>query len=867
MTPALLMWLDAVTIDERPLVGGKAATLGTLLKAGCPVPDGFCITTKAYHDFVNALDQPRLSTTQDASKDERIEAITAAPFPRDLRTQVLAAYHHLRRRHGGDMRVAVRSSASVEDLPDASFAGQYISVLDITNEASLLEAIKQCWLSAFSPQVQAYRKQRALDDARLQMAVIVQVMVSADFAGVLFTADPVTGDTTHLVVEMTPGLGDKVAAGKTMPFRLTLDRQAGTAAHSSPLAPGWRTANHGQIDWKPLVKLALRAEALFQSPQDIEWVYGDHRFSILQSRPITVPLRPTCRQIWTRANVGEIFPGVVSSLTWSIFEPVLHMAGSYRARSPLTLHHKWSHPCGAWPDSPRLFDGRVYMELASVYAGFGSLPGVSPHILQRMLGFEFHLCRPDELPEKHPRWHVMDPYRALRFWLEMAGITDTLAKKAEGWLREERANDFVSTGASRETQAELALCRIDRLLPRTAKILGLHLQCTAMAFSALGLLDRLARKYAAPKEVEAFESGLVADFQGMSTVQQVIAIWDLAQAARQVPLVERTLFEESNGHALEVWRNTPGALDFLMLWDSFIDRFGDRGVDEFELSAARWDQDPSLVLQAMREALDQQSPDPRERLERVQEVGQQQVQRMLECIKAKGSAWEVWFFRRLVVSYQRNTLLRENLKHSLVSKFNALRKAFIALGELLEQAGVISSCDGIFFLRYEEILEVIENPTQLSFNPNALIAQRKKDHTQWTSSAVSDVWVSMDGEESPMELPSWDNPDTLQGIGCSAGQVAGTARVLTSIREGVSLSPGQILVVPSIDPGWTPLFLTAGGLVTEIGGVLSHGATVAREYGLPAVVSVPDATKKIRDGQQIMIDGFTGLVHLNDGAK
>jgi pyruvate,water dikinase len=503
------------------------------------------------------------------------------------------------------------------------------------------------------------------------------------------------------------------------------------------------------------------------------------------------------------------------------------------------------------------------MELASVYASFGSLPGIRPDILQRVLGFEFHLCRPNELPERRPRWQAMDLYRGLRFWLEMAGMTSTLAKKAQDWLHENRAHSFVNTVASWETQTEAILEHIDWLLPRTAKIFGLHLQCTAMAFSALGLLEQLARKYAEPDEVQTFESGLMADFQAMSTVQQIIAIWDLAQEVKRVPQATKALFEmESHDEIIEAWRSSPEKPDLLMLWDSFIDRFGDRGTDEFELSAARWDEDPSFVLQAMREALEQQSPDPRERLERRQAVGQQHTQRMLERIAARGSTWEVRLFRRLVVAYQRNTLLRENLKHSLVTRFNALRKAFIALGEFLEQTAVIASCDDVFFLRHEEIIEAIENLAQPSFNANSLVARRKKEHTKWISSTAFDVWVSMDGQEHPMKLPSWDYAATLQGIGCSPGQVAGTARVVTSLQDSVPLGPDQILVVHSIDPGWTPLFLAVGGLVTEIGGVLSHGATVAREYGLPAVVGVPDATKKIQNGQQITVDGFTGLVYL-----
>lgn len=556
-------------------------------------------------------------------------------------------------------------------------------------------------------------------------------------------------------------------------------------------------------------------------------------------------------------------PGVVSPLTWSIFKPTLQMAGLYRARSPLTIHWKWRHPCGTWPDSPRLFLGRAYMELASVYMAFGSLPGVSLDVLRRVLGFEFHLCRADELPEKRPRWHVMDPYRGLRFWLEMLGVTKTLPRQARRWLHRERSADCASIVTTMDDQPEAILANIERLLKEAARILGLHIQCTSMAFSAFGLLDRLIRKYVKPDEVQTFEAGLIADFRSISTVQQGIVIWDLAQAARQVSQVENALREiESADRVIEAWRHCPEAADFVSLWDSFLARFGDRSTEEFELAVPHWEEDPSFVLQTMRGILDHQRPNPRERLSQQQEAGHQCVQRVAERIGARGTFWEAWLFRRLVAAYREYVPLRENLKYCVISRFDSLRKMFIALGKILERRTLISDCNDVFFLRYEEVLDLIRCPSQLTFDVNVLLIQRKNEHREYANSTAPDIWVSVDGREIPMALPMWQDAKVLQGIGCSPGRIGGPARVLTSVREDVVMVPGQILVAPSIDPGLTPLFLTAAGLVTEIGGVLSHGATVAREYGLPAVVGVPHATRIIQNGQQITVDGFTGLVHL-----
>jgi phosphoenolpyruvate synthase/pyruvate phosphate dikinase len=855
--------LDRMDIEAFARAGSKAANLARLSQAGFPVPDGFCITIEAYRDFLRALDRPGSVTSQGVSGEELAKGILSAPLPPGLRAQVLEAYRLLRQQHGSDIKVAVRSSASVEDQPNASFAGQYTSVLNAANESDLLEAIRHCWLSASSPQVRAYQMQRELHNAQVQMAVIVQVMVQADFAGVLFTVDPLARDMFQMVVEMAPGLGDGVASGRTVPLRFTVDRQTQSPAIPVRSVVHPHAAYLERVDWKPLLDHALQIEDLFQSPQDIEWAYDNHKFWLLQSRPITVRPQGTCRQIWTRANAGEILPGVVTPLTWSIFKPTLQEAGLYRSRSPMTIHWKWRHPCGTWPDSPRLFHGRAYLELASIYVAFGCLPGVSPEIVQRLLGFEFHLCGAEEIPERRSRWHIMDPYRALRFWLEMLGVTKTLSRSARQWLNQRKADGKTCPVNMMVEQPRILLKHIGCLLNETARILGLHIHCTPMAFSAFGLLDQLIRKYADPEEVQTFEAGLIANYQNISAVQQSIAIWDIAQAARQVRQVENALFEiELADQVIEEWRHCPEAADFVNLWDSFIARFGDRSTEEFELAVAHWDEDPSLVLQTMREILDRQRPDPRERLSQQQEAEHQRIQRMMEKVKTKSSLLGIFLFRRLVAAYKEYVSLRENLKYSVIIRFNALRKMFIALGKILERKELILDYRDVFFLRYEEIYDLVQDHFQSTFDVGSLVTQRKDEYREHAEYPAPHIWLSIDGRAIPMELAICRDRDSLQGIGCSAGQITGTACVLTSVQGRVAVAPDQILVAPSIDPGLTPLFLTIAGLVTEIGGVLSHGAIVAREFGVPAVVGVTHATKIIKNGQKITVDGYTGRVYL-----
>lgn len=858
-----ILWLDQITLDQHPQVGGKAATLGALRRAGLLVPDGFCITTKAYSDHLNTFDQQDLDTSRDYLSTELSAKILSSALSSTLEMEIVRAYQLLCERYGTDVEVAVRSSATTEDLPDASFAGQYLSILNVKDQTHLLEAIRQCWASASCPRAQVYQRQRNLNNPDTKMAVIVQVMVRADFAGVLFSVDPLMEDKTQMAIEMTHGLGDGVVSGTTIPLRFTLERETGKIRFATPstIKPG--TDSYEFKDWQSLLRLALQSEDLLKSPLDIEWAYANGKFWILQSRPITVQAKHTCRQIWTRANAGEILPGVISPLTWSIFKPTLLAAGAYRAWSPLTIHWKWEHPCGVWPDSPRLFQGRAYMELASVFVGFGNMPGVTPEILQKMLGFEFHLCRPTELPTKRPRWRLADPYRALRFWLEMLCITKTLPRKARYKLKQSASDYNKTIDTTAGADHSVVLDRIDRLLKEAAQTLGLHIQCTSMVFSAFGLLDCLIRRHVTSDHAQAFETSLMTYFQNISTVQQSIAIWDLAQVAKQIPSVWQTLVEsESTERTIQAWQFDPAASRFLELWNSFIARFGDRGTQEFELAVPHWDADPSLVLQTMREILQYQLADPQKRLEQQQKVGQQATQSIVEMVRATASPVEVWILRQLIASYRKLVPLRENLKYCLVGRFNAIRKLFLGLGKILEKRGLIPTYDDIFFLRYEEILGLFRDPSPSDSEINALVALRKEEHQAYTELPAPNIWVSVGEQTLPMEIPTLRTATVLQGIACSPGQIAGPALVLSSSDQHVQIAPGQILVAPSIDPGLTPLFLSAAGLVTEIGGMLSHGATVAREYGLPAVVGVPHATRLIRSGQQILVDGLEGLVYL-----
>jgi len=859
-----IVWFRDGEHSSHVSIGSKGATLLKLSQAGFPVPEGFCVTTEAFLEFMGCVDACSSIHMNPAITVKELEdAIIASPIPEALDREIIDAYRFIKEQSAHLPEVAVRSSSPMEDQKCLSFAGQYRSLLNIKDEEELRDAIKRCWASIYSPQVAAYQFNRGVTESRPTMALIIQEMVHPEMGGVLFTADPLSAKNDRIVVEVVLGLADEVTSGTSPGKRLIFDRRSLRLLEESGLT--WAelgASGPTKINWTPLLAMSLKIEKALEGPQDIEWVLRDGRFLILQSRPITALSGQKTRQTYTRANAGEIMPGVVSPLTWSIFKPVLGEAGRHRATSHLTIHWKWNHPAGTWPESPRLFNGRAYMELATVYTGFAHLPGVSADILRRMLGFEFHLISKDDLPERKPRWHVMDPYRYLRFWLEMAGVTRTLPRQAEEWLSGSSEGVRNRPALSSSSDPNSILADVDRLLHEAARILGLHIQCTSMAFSAFGLVERIVKKYLNEDETQAFQAGMIADFNAITTVQQSIMMWELACRARESKAVSDVLLHNSSGlDPIEHLRTLPEARSFIDLWDQFLESYGDRGIEEFELAVPHWKEDPSFVLSTVCRIIEKDVPDPRIKLEERQRTWRKARQKVDSAIASGPVRRALFFFRRFTDVYTALVPLRENLKYAVVKRFNLMRNHFAVLGKILEERSALHSHSDIFLLHYDEISRLFSDKPVPIEALQETIRQRREAHEEYSKMAVPPIWVCYRGREVPLELPFASDVLRIQGVGSSSGLVTGLAYVLEP-GNARDVPPGRIIVAPSIDPGLTPLFVSSIGLVTEIGGVLSHGATVAREFGLPAVVGVPNATTLIQNGREITVDGTTGLVYI-----
>lgn len=832
------------------MVGTKAANLLRLFQDGIPVPCGFCITVEA------------LRTYDASSPEQDTKEIHSLDIPARIREEILAAYRDLTKASGIANKVAVRSSGVSEDLAQASFAGQYDTGLNIENEEQLIRAIKKVWVSSFSMRAEMYRKSKGGTHRPRQMAVIVQLMVNPEVAGVLFTRDPVAQEKEQMLVEYNRGLGDAVVAGTRVANQIRVRRDNFEITDTLDLDPQWDGVMKNRFRWEDLLKMSLRIEEIFKCPQDIEWAYDGQKFWILQSRPISTEKRRPSRQLWSRANAGEILPGVVTPLTWSIFKPMLQAAGRYIGRSLLTLQWNWHHPYGEFADSPRLFNGRAYMELISVYPGFGRFPGITPLLLEKVLGFEYHVCADDEIPKRTPRRHPVSVLRIVVYWLEVLNITHRLASGARKWTTKPLPGS--AKPASQEIPNPSDVVReIDDLLKETSRVLAWHIQCTSVAFSSFGLLEGLVKKYLGEDEYQRFGTGLIVDFRNISTVKQSISIWDLSEALRKSPAAMKALYEAKDpGEFFSAVSADLGSGGFMELWKAFLLEFGERSSQEFELSVPHWDEDCSFILETLRTVLKGDVADPRQRLAHQLNLGSQHRNEIKALLKKEASAIERWLFNRLITTYSICVPLRENLKYCVVARFNSIRKRMLVLGAQMREMGMVSEVDDIFYLSYEEINHAVRNDFSLAGQILAHVESRKKEYEFYRRCPLADLLIIAEGRVMPLQLKRDGPRSVLQGIGCSNGQCVGIAYVLDSVVGLVSVPPGCIIIAPSIDPGLTPLFLTAAGLVTEIGGVLSHGATVARELGVPAVVGVPKATELIKNGQRIAVDGTAGKVYL-----
>jgi pyruvate,water dikinase len=903
--------------EDVARAGGKGANLGELIRAGLAVPPGFCVTTDAYRTFVASASDasPLLDALAALAHDdtdgaramgERLRTVLeAAPIPHELARDIEGAW----RQAGADRAYAVRSSATAEDLPGASFAGQQDTYLNVRGERALLDAVRRCWASLFTERAILYRARNGFDHREVALAVVVQQMVDADVAGILFTADPVSGDRLTTVIDAGFGLGEALVSGVVTADRFRIDRRRGAIIerHIADKGLSIVAAADGGVERVALPDERSRAASLtdrqvleltalgtriaehFGRPQDIEWAYRDGELTTLQARPITslYPL-PVPRP----ADGGR-----------HLYFSFAHAQGVLEPMTPLGLSTwrvllPFGRPDGEENPYLALAGGRMYLDLSPVLRhplGRRVLPGV--------------LANADPLAPAALRGLVADPaflrHGERAGWGGLRRTMAPVALRGLAWLTVRRL-DGAAPAADRAVDGYLVRARRD--LDAAAGPQRLHAAYRVLEevflqgawklppFIVGGILGyHLLRRWAPAghdEDVAAVSRGL----SGNVTTEMDLRVGDLADVARPYPELTTWLADArwTAQERLQRARRISGSDAFLEALEGFLERYGMRGPAEIDVARPRWRDDPTSLLGMIASNLQHDTAGAhRARHAALAEAGTAAAERLARA--ARRGPWG-WLRGPVVARLTRvaRTLpvLREHPKYLLVRALDLVRPLVLDAGAELVAAGRLELREDVWWLTWPELLaaagghepetqavaeqgtaeDETREPTadELSgagaaANPDlrAIVAARRADQDRFSRLTPPRLMTSEGFIPSLAYRTGTVPAGALVGSAVSPGVVEGRARVvLDPARAG--LEPGEILVAPFTDPGWTPLFTQAAGLVMEVGGLMTHGSVVAREYGLPAVVGVENATTLIATGQRIRLHGDAGYVELLD---
>lgn len=853
-----------------PVVGGKALSLGILAAAGLPVPGGFCLTTAAYRTVVADLDG--LGATLDAMRPGvppgLVEAaartralILDAAVPEPVADELRAAYAEL----GRDVPVAVRSSATAEDLPEASFAGQQDTFLNVAGTDALLDAVRRCWGSLWTDRAVAYRAANEIGQGEVAMAVVVQRMVQAEASGVLFTANPVTGTRRQAVIDAGRGFGDALVSGAVNPDHFVLDTSSGRVLERPPGSQPGQAGAVGRpcmtdAQLRELAALGAGVEDIFGAPQDLEWaVDAAGKIWLTQSRPVTT-LYPVPEGVDPAAGT-RVF--LCASLAQGLVRPITPMGLALFQRLSTANDSGWQMPVAGL---------RPYVDLT---------PVVRSKRGRKTLLRTFRVAEARSAELLHtlyddPRFSVVRGSRTPNIFSgdtvrQLIQLPPRLAEAA--WRPEaalQRMRKFADELEKRLEFGEPATAvqrmdYVDRVMPGAfANAVPQVVAAPAVGFALLGVARWLLHGIAAPGELQTVLRGLPNNV----TTDMDLQLWQLATKVRSDPAAAEVLATEP---ATELSRRyAAGTLPAVLQerLGAFLGRFGHRAVAEIDLGMPRWGDDPAHLLGVIanyqRVTDQEQAPDVQ--FARAAAQAEEKAADLVARAARRGR------LRAAIVRFALRRArqlcgLREQPKYYLVMILAALRRQLAAVGAELARSARIAEASDVFFLQPDEVRvglrgadlhqlvtsrrRVYERELRRRYIPRLLLS----DGTDVEAAAARTSGLTV-AEGEPRRL-------VLSGSPASAGIATGKARVILD-PVGAHLEPGEILVAPSTDPGWTPLFLTAGALVMEMGGTISHGAVVAREYGIPAVVGVPDATLRLVTGQTITVDGAAGTITLAD---
>jgi rifampicin phosphotransferase len=864
-----------LTLDDpaatREQVGGKGASLARLAAAGLPVSPGFHITTAAYRRFVseNGLQETILAAVSAATADQPASLeeasgqigrlFTQGSIPAEIAEAIRQAYATLGR---SDLSVAVRSSATAEDLPELSFAGQQETYLNMRGEAMVLDAIKRCWASLWTARAIGYRARSGIAHEEVNLAVVVQELVPAEAAGILFTANPLTGERDQVMINAAWGLGEAIVSGQVTPDTLVVDSASGIilaqqisekeimtvrtsdGTREEPVPPDKRaSAVLTAAQAAELTRIGVQIEKLYDQPLDIEWALDHGRFFIVQARPITALPKTTAG------------PQVTQTVEWKLPQ----VKGKYIRASVIELLPDPLSPLFATLGLP------AWNRAMNRFAQSSGIGTFSSDMLTMINGYAFYdlkyrtaLMKPRVLATVVPRMM----YTARRRWEQEA--RPAYQAVVDRWQ---------AVNLSTESAVELLVGTRELLHAAASYYLVIQSGILPAAYLSESIFtlvyEKLLSRHADPPAL-TFLLGYDS-----APIRAEASLYDLAQWVRTKDDLSVVLQNMSGAQFASAYQT--GQRDGVdeALWSAFCQRFTlhlahfGHAIYDLDFSKPVPADDPGVLLATLKFFLSGNAPNPYARQAASKKAREHAMQTMMNQLQGPFRL----LFRRLVELAQRFAPLREDALADVGLGWPLLRRMLREIGQRLVTFNAIKTPDDVFWLTDDEVLEAVIalDAGQPPANYHALVSERHasseseqmltpplalplKGGTRFLGMNFSSVMPARTGQSAE---------DVLKGFPASPGHVTGQARVISRPDEFAEMRQGAILVARITTPAWTPLFALAAGVVTDVGGPLSHGSIVAREYHIPAVLGTGVATERLHTGQNVTVDGDAGTVALS----
>ncbi|WP_145321667.1 phosphoenolpyruvate synthase [Paenibacillus xylanexedens] len=869
---SLVLNIQEIKKTQHWLVGGKGLNLGELSKAGgIQVPEGFCITTVGYQKTIELnetyqalLDRLRMLKVEDRDQIGEISGkIRKIILDSEIPSDVVEAVSRSLSQFGDEHAYAVRSSATAEDLPHASFAGQQDTFLNIIGKDAILQHISKCWASLFTDRAVTYRIQNEFDHSQVYLSVIIQRMIFPQASGIMFTADPITSNRKLLSIDAGYGLGealvsglvsadcykvreeeitDKMIAAKKLAIYGRIE--GGTETRMiDPDQQKKQTLTDQQI--LKLAQIGRQIEAYFGCPQDIEWCLANDTFYIVQSRPITT-LYPI-PEVYDHEN--------------HVYVSVAHQQMMTDPMKPLGL----SFYLLTTPAPMRTAGGRLYVDVTSMLASPAtretilSALGQSDPLIQDALMTviergHFIKSLPNDKKESSPGESKKGlPSASFQTPINEKDptIVYELIKSNQASIEELKRAIHTKAGSNLFEFILEDIQRLKKILfdPQSSAVIMAAMDASLWINDKMN--EWLGEKNAADTLSQSVPNNI--------TSEMGLALLDVADAIRPYPEVIDYLQDVKDDHFLEELVKFDGGRESREAILAYLSKYGMRCAGEIDLTRTRWIEKPMTLVPLILGNIKNFEPHAssqkfeqgrQEALEKEQEL----IERLKQLPDGEQKAKETKQKIDLIRNYSG---YREYPKYGMVNRYFIYKQALLREAEQLVQAGVLQEKEDIYDLTFEELHEIVRTN-----KPDYQIINKRKDEYKVYEKLTPPRVITSDGEIITGKYKRENLPaGAIIGLPVSSGEIEGRARVILNMEEA-KLEDGDILVTAFTDPSWTPLFVSIKGLVTEVGGLMTHGAVIAREYGLPAVVGVENATKRIKDGQRIRVHGTEGYIEI-----